>query len=85
MELVQTAETHANVEVYPDVVQSVELFFDMRTQWRSGFGGMTGLDYAALPAVLALRRVPAADRSGIFDDLQIMEMAVLEHLEAGRE
>lgn len=79
LELVQTAETHADVEVYPDVVPAVELFFSLRTQWRSGFGGVTGLDYAALPAVMDFRGVPAANRGGLFEDLQTMEFAVLEH------
>ena len=32
LELVQTAETHADVEVFPDVVPAVELFFSLRTQ-----------------------------------------------------
>ena len=57
LELVQTAETHADVEVYPDVVPAVELFFSLRTQWRFGFDSITGLNYATLPAVIDFRSI----------------------------
>lgn len=49
----------------------------MSTQWRSGFNGRTGLDYAALPAVLDLRAVPIEDRARVFDDLRVMEIETL--------
>ena len=49
----------------------------MHTQWRVGFSGATGLDYAVLPAVLELIGVPVADRSDTFVCLQIMELHAL--------
>ena len=65
------------IETWPDTEAAVHLFLDMSTQWRSGFAGRTGLDYAALPAVLNLRAIPAADRERLFDDLRVMEIETL--------
>jgi hypothetical protein len=50
----------------------------MATQWRPSFGGVIGLDYAALPAVLDLLEVPKKKRAAVFDDLRVMEDAALE-------
>lgn len=50
----------------------------LRTQWRIGMGGPTGLDYAAIPVVaktLGLRLTAAR-----FADLQFMERAALAAL-----
>jgi hypothetical protein len=65
-------------EIYPDNMESVGVFCDMSTQWRVGMSGATGLDYAALPAVLNIRKVK--DRADVFDCLQIMERAVLAEM-----
>ncbi len=66
------------VEVWPDNLIAVNVFIAMSTQWRTGYAGPTGLDYAALPAVLRLTGVPAAERAGVFDALRAMEDAALE-------
>jgi hypothetical protein len=47
----------------------------VQTQWRTSFGGLVGLDY---PAVLAVLRVDPD--SEIFDGLQVMEFAALQAL-----
>ena len=49
----------------------------MGTQWRVGMAGATGLDYAALPVVMRLVGVPAADRADVFDAIRTMEDAAL--------
>lgn len=66
------------IETWPDTQAAIHLFLDMSTQWRSGFSGRTGLDYAALPTVLDLRGIPAAEREGLFDDLRVMEIETLK-------
>lgn len=66
------------VEVWPDNVVAVNVFIAMSTQWRTGYRGPTGLDYAVLPAVLRLTGVPADERAGVFDGLRAMEDAALE-------
>ncbi len=50
----------------------------MQTQWRTSFGGLVGLDY---PAVLAVLDRLKLDPDGeIFDGLQVMEFAALQAL-----
>lgn len=49
----------------------------MHTQWRVGFNGPTGLDYAALPAVFDLMQISADDRAFIFQDLRVLESQAL--------
>ena len=51
----------------------------MQTQWRTGMAGATGLDYAALPAVLQLTGQPNEQWSQVFDDLRAMEGEALVH------
>lgn len=52
----------------------------MLTQWRVGVNGVTGLDYAALPAVLDIRNVPVEDREDIFECVRVMEQAALKEI-----
>lgn len=75
--LLRKSEQYQDVEIYPDLLKSVGIFQDMLTQWRVGMSGATGLDYAALPAVLGLRGILHDEQSQIFDDIQIMERAAL--------
>jgi hypothetical protein len=78
---VEAAEEEA-FEVLPDCVASVRAFYAMGTQWaRAGMdAARVGLRYEALPVILKLHRVPAADRHQVFEDIRIMENAVLEEL-----
>lgn len=77
VELLAEADGYADVEVYPDNWPALWLFRDLATQWRVGMGGATGLDYAALPAVMDLRGVPQAERAELFDCLQVLEAEAL--------
>jgi hypothetical protein len=67
------------VQVWPDNMPAVELFSDLATQWRRAgmAGAVTGLDYAAIPAVFALRGVPKKQWSALFSDLRVMEDAAI--------
>ena len=67
------------VGVWPDNVPTLNVFVAMSTQWRVGYNGATGLDYAALPVV--------EDRVGIkadFDGLRAMEEAALAQMAENR-
>ena len=63
---------------WPENRQAVEVFLTLRTQWRAGMSGFTGLDYAVLPEMWRRLRVPPADRDSTFADLQVLEQAALE-------
>lgn len=56
-----------------------DLFVAVRTQWRYGLAGPTGLDYASVRALMDLALPPDADRRRLLADLQVMEAAALEH------
>lgn len=66
------------VEVWGENAEAVAVFVQVGTQWRHGMGGITGLDYGALEAVLRIRRVARADRPEVLDAVRTMERAVLE-------
>ena len=65
-------------EVWPDNLDAVNVFIGMATQWRPSFGGVIGLDYGALPAVLDMLEIARKKRAAVFDDLRVMEDAALE-------
>lgn len=48
-------------------------FVAMTTQWRTGFGGVIGLDYNVLPTVFRLTGVPRKDWPETFECLRFME------------
>lgn len=55
---------------------AVAVFLRMFTQWRySPMGRLLGLDYTGVRAAMGL--MGARNRGQVFDDLQVMERAVL--------
>lgn len=67
----------ADVEVWPDNWDVVGLFTSLNTQWRTGFGGATGLDYGALPAVLRMCGMKRDKWPELFQDLRVLEAEAL--------
>ncbi|WP_316044847.1 DUF1799 domain-containing protein [Serratia proteamaculans] len=63
------------VEVFPDVWPVFEVFRAMATQWRTGMGGVTGLDYNCLPWVMKVYGVD--DEAAALTDIRMMEAAAL--------
>ena len=61
--------------VWPENWASVRAFLLVRTQWRQGPAGATGLDYTAVLHTLRVRQVER--RAEIFADLQVMEEEIL--------
>ncbi|HEY0860667.1 MAG TPA: DUF1799 domain-containing protein [Pseudoxanthomonas sp.] len=68
--------------VWPDNVLAFNTFVAMQTQYRVGIAGATGLDYAALPAVLSLIGVPADEHTDTFECLRTMELHALDLMRA---
>jgi hypothetical protein len=62
-------------EVWEENWSIVEMFLRMQTQWRIGFSGPTGLDYASLDWLCRLYAVQ--DPVPLFEGLQVMEAAAL--------
>lgn len=72
------------VPIWPDNLPALDLFVALQTQWRTGFNGPTGLDYAAVAATLDLQGVAPADRCKLFADLRVMEAEALKVFKDGR-
>lgn len=67
------------VEVWEENWQSVSFFLDYcATQWRTGMGGATGLDYTAVIASLRTLRLGRERFDEVFADVRVMESAALE-------
>lgn len=66
-------------ELWADNVATVNCFVDMLTQWIVGPGGVVGLRYEVMPLVMRQQRVPAADRSDVWQGVRVMERAALKH------
>jgi hypothetical protein len=63
--------------VHPDNALVTDLFLDMDTQWRIGFSGVTGFDYAVLPALMDFHGILTEERKDVFRCLRIMEIAAI--------
>ena len=68
------------VELWPDNVDTINVFRALDTQWRVGVNGPTGLDYAVLPAVLRLTAIPRKDWPDVFAGLRVCEGVALEQM-----
>ncbi|MEI9883828.1 DUF1799 domain-containing protein [Atlantibacter hermannii] len=71
-------QTH---EVWPDVWAAFLTFQSASTQWRTGMGGITGLDYNVLPWLMRLHGV--VDEATALADIRIMESAALKIIHKG--
>lgn len=63
--------------MWPENWDAVQLFGAMATQWRVTMGGVLGLDYPALMAVMPLYGEPSRD---LLDRVRVMEATVLAEM-----
>ena len=64
------------VNVWPDVWPAFGVFRSMSTQWRTGMGGVTGLDYNILPWLMKLEAIE--EEATVLNDIRVMERAALD-------
>lgn len=74
-----------DVELWAVNAEAFSVFNSMSTQWRSGMGGATGLDYGVLPVVMDLEGVEADDRQHVFRDVRTMEQEALKAMADNQE
>jgi hypothetical protein len=67
-------------EVWPENWPAFLFFRRGQTQWRSGRGGSTGLDYTTLLALMARMQLSDAEHDELFEDVQVLERAALESM-----
>jgi hypothetical protein len=63
--------------LWPCNLPAWNFFHACGTQWRHGFEGPTGLDYAGVEVVMERRRVPRRQRDKLWDLLIAMESGAL--------
>lgn len=66
-----------DVEIWPDNWPAFLLFNALGTQWRTGPGGATGLDYSVVREVAILIGIKKRQIPELFPDLQVMEAEAL--------
>ena len=66
------------LEVWPENWPTWRLFFDLRTQWRMGFNGPTGLDFNVLYRDLDDLGITGDERLRVKADIREMEQASLD-------
>jgi hypothetical protein len=66
--------------VWPENWESFEIFSTLQTQWRSGFGGPTGLDYNTLYATMTLMNIDQKKQLDLLADIRVMEFAALTEI-----
>ena len=72
-------------EVWPETWRVLQLVDQAQTQWRMGPSGPIGLDYLALPAWCRPGAGGTRRSRQVFEALQVMEAAALEHWRVMRE
>ena len=63
--------------LWPEHEPALHLWHLVCTQWREGFGGRTGLDYASVQCVLRDEGLRGKQRRERFAELRVMEFAAL--------
>jgi len=71
-----------DLEVWPDVWPSFQLFQSMSTQWRTSMGGVTGLDYNVLPWLMKVHGIE--DEASALNDIRVMEASALRTIHKSR-
>ena len=70
--------------MWPDNHAAFILFNNLSTQWRTGMGGPTGLDYAAVYPLLDRAAKDPQEWDELFSDIQVMEGAALKQIGENR-
>lgn len=70
-----------DVEVWPENWEAWTLFMRVATQWRYGFSGPTGLDYAAVYPLIDRMHLDPEDWDRMLADLQVIELAAREQIQ----
>jgi len=71
--------------IWPENALAYDVFWRLRTQWRVGMNGATGLDYTAVLAFIRTLRLPRDKADELFADLQVMEGEALAVIAEQRE
>lgn len=65
-------------DLWPENERAWAVWHDVQTQWRSGVGGISGLDYAGVRAWIDELGLTPEDRRDVWSGIRACERAVLE-------
>ena len=66
-----------SVEIWPDNVRAFNVFQGLRTQWRVGMGGATGLDFLVVYRRMDRLGLTPEEYDRLDEDIQVMEATAL--------
>lgn len=72
-------EATPTAEVWPDNMQTVDVFTRCMGQWRVGFGGPYALDYNVFP-IVAPSEFHSPEWPDLFSAIRVMETSALEKM-----
>lgn len=74
-----------SVKVFPQNVQSINVFISLGTQWLVGPGGPYGLNYQTLYHKLDRMNLRAEESARIEEDMRVLEDAALEQMRKDKD
>lgn len=73
-ERIERERAATDVDVWPEHVRALELFSRCDTLWRvAPMGGVLGLDYSGVEALMRMAGIDAISRLSLLDELRVME------------
>jgi hypothetical protein len=69
--------------LWPENAAAIDLYWQFRTQWRTGFNGPIGLDYGGIQHELARRKLPPDDYDDLMACIRVIEQAALDEFHNG--
>lgn len=75
----------SEVLVWPENELAFDTFSRLRTQWRVGMAGPTGLDYNAAFSLIDRLGLSRKKAAALFDDVQTMEYEAIQAMAENRE
>ena len=77
-------EACGDVEVWPECWPAVMLMGRVRTQWRNGMAGATGLDYGVVFRLMDQLQLEGEAWDDMLEDIQTMEFEALAAMDEAR-
>lgn len=76
----EDVEDTSITDIWPENYQAFQIFTKCGTQWNSGMGGPTGLNYPSVMLLCNLFGVKAKKQLEMLDAIQIMERSALKQM-----
>lgn len=65
------------LDIWPENLQALNVFYRLRTQWNVAMNGVVGLRYESMEWAMAMEPVSPDERPQVTADIQVMEQETL--------